>query len=121
MLQFFPGQPRDAERGAGLCARRTGRKALAALEKLAVPVVRVRRTGAVLEISIDGGAFADIIDAGGSFVTGGYGNTISDATDSPIGGRPAWTGDRLRSSSHTSSAEDAFHSTPIRLAKSRRM
>lgn len=49
--------------------------------------------GAVLEISIDGGAFADIIDAGGSFVTGGYGNTISDATDSPIGGRPAWTGD----------------------------
>ena len=49
--------------------------------------------GAVLEISIGGGEFADIISAGGSFVTGGYaGVTISEFTGNPIGGRPAWTG-----------------------------
>ena len=33
--------------------------------------------GMVLEISINGGAFADILTAGGSFVTGGYTHTIS--------------------------------------------
>jgi hypothetical protein len=49
--------------------------------------------GAVLEISIDGGSFLDIIQAGGSFVTGGYVTTISTAYGSAIGGRPAWTGD----------------------------
>ena len=35
--------------------------------------------GMVLEISINGGAFADILAAGGSFVTGGYTHTISAA------------------------------------------
>ena len=49
--------------------------------------------GAVLEISINGGAFADVIVAGGSFVTGGYNGVISSAFGSPIAGRPAWTGD----------------------------
>lgn len=48
--------------------------------------------GGVLEISIAGGAFQDIIAAGGSFVTGGYNGTISTAFSSPIGGRQAWTG-----------------------------
>lgn len=49
--------------------------------------------GGVLEISIDGGEFSDIIAAGGHFVTGGYaGVTISEFTGNPIGGRPAWTG-----------------------------
>jgi len=33
--------------------------------------------GGVLEISINGGAFVDIIDAGGSFVSGGYNTTIA--------------------------------------------
>ncbi len=33
--------------------------------------------GAVLEISINGGAFQDIVTAGGSFTTGGYNGTIS--------------------------------------------
>lgn len=47
--------------------------------------------GAVLEISIAGGAFADIITAGGTFVSGGYNGTISTAWSSPIGGRAAWT------------------------------
>jgi hypothetical protein len=48
--------------------------------------------GMVLEISIGGGAFADIITAGGSFVTGGYNGTISVSFASPIAGRQAWTG-----------------------------
>ncbi len=48
--------------------------------------------GMVLEISINGGAFTDIITAGGSFVTGGYNGTISVNFGSPILGRQAWTG-----------------------------
>ncbi|MBK8493631.1 MAG: M36 family metallopeptidase [Chitinophagaceae bacterium] len=48
--------------------------------------------GGVLEISINGGAFTDIITAGGSFVTGGYTGTISASFGSPIAGRQAWTG-----------------------------
>ncbi|MBK9939476.1 MAG: proprotein convertase P-domain-containing protein [Chitinophagaceae bacterium] len=48
--------------------------------------------GLVLEISIGGGAFQDIIAAGGTFVTGGYNGTISAAFGSPIAGRQAWTG-----------------------------
>ena len=35
--------------------------------------------GGVLEISINGGAFSDIVAAGGSFVSGGYTSTISTA------------------------------------------
>ena len=50
------------------------------------------RDGAVVEISINGGAFTDIITAGGSFGFGGYNGTISTAFQSPIAGRPAWTG-----------------------------
>ena len=46
--------------------------------------------GAVLEISISGGAFTDIITAGGTIDTGGYNGTISGG--SPIAGRAAWTG-----------------------------
>jgi hypothetical protein len=53
--------------------------------------------GGVLEVSspnIAGGAFIDITDpaAGGSFVTGGYTDTISPTQGSPIGGRMAWSG-----------------------------
>jgi hypothetical protein len=47
--------------------------------------------GAVLEISINGGAFQDIVTAGGSFVEGGYNGTIGP-TDSVLDGRAAWTG-----------------------------
>ncbi len=46
--------------------------------------------GGVLEIKIGAGAFTDIITAGGSFVTGGYGQTLASAN--PLGARPAWTG-----------------------------
>jgi hypothetical protein len=50
-----------------------------------------RFDGAVLEISINGGAFEDILDAGGSFVTGGYAYTMF--ATSPLADRLAWTGD----------------------------
>ena len=46
------------------------------------------RDGMVLEISVNGGVFTDIVAAGGTFVTwGGYNLTISTAFMSPIGGR----------------------------------
>src|SRR6478735_3684126 len=48
--------------------------------------------GGVLEISIGGGAFTDIIAAGGSFVTGGYTGTIAATFSNPLAGRPAWSG-----------------------------
>ena len=53
--------------------------------------------GAVLEVSspnINGGAFTDITNAavGGSFVSGGYTDTISTTFLSPIAGRQAWSG-----------------------------
>lgn len=48
--------------------------------------------GAVLEVSINGGAFLDVVTAGGSFVTGGYTGLISAALGSPLAGRLAWTG-----------------------------
>jgi HYR domain-containing protein len=47
--------------------------------------------GGVLEISINGGAFQDVIAAGGIFVEGGYNATIG-ATDNSLTGRAAWTG-----------------------------
>ncbi len=48
--------------------------------------------GAVLEISIAGAPFVDILAAGGSFVTNGYVHVISTCCGNPLGGRPAWTG-----------------------------
>jgi len=48
--------------------------------------------GMVLEISVNGTAFQDIIAAGGSFVSGGYNRTISAGTGRPIAGRMAWSG-----------------------------
>ncbi len=49
--------------------------------------------GGVLEIAINGGAFNDIVTAGGSFAAGGYNGTISaGSSSSPIPGRAAWTG-----------------------------
>ena len=47
--------------------------------------------GVVLEISIDDGTFVDILDAGGSFVSGGYDHTTFFG-DNPLSGRPVWSG-----------------------------
>jgi hypothetical protein len=48
--------------------------------------------GAVLEVSIGGGEFTDIVTAGGSFETGGYIKGINPTLGSPLSGRDAWTG-----------------------------
>ncbi len=50
--------------------------------------------GEVLEIKIGAGAFQDILAAGGSFVSGGYNDTLnhSGGTGNPLYGRMAWTG-----------------------------
>ncbi|REJ79165.1 MAG: hypothetical protein DWQ43_16155 [Acidobacteria bacterium] len=48
--------------------------------------------GGVLEISIDGGAFVDILDAGGGFLAGGYNSSIG-ANQNPLDNRAAWSGD----------------------------
>ena len=47
--------------------------------------------GGVLEIAIAGAPWADFVDAGGSFVEGGYADTMIGT--SAIAGRAAWTGD----------------------------
>lgn len=47
--------------------------------------------GGVLEISVNGGAFQDIITAGGRFIEGGYNGALG-ANSNPLDGRPAWTG-----------------------------
>lgn len=52
--------------------------------------------GGVLEISISGvagGAFQDIVVAGGSWAnSGGYNATLSNLAGNPLGGRMAWSG-----------------------------
>ena len=48
--------------------------------------------GGVLELSINGGAFNDIISAGGTFAAGGYDTPLVGGT---LAGRNAWTGDSV--------------------------
>ncbi|MET0752332.1 MAG: FG-GAP-like repeat-containing protein [Pyrinomonadaceae bacterium] len=48
--------------------------------------------GGVLEISINGGTFVDIISAGGTFVSNGYDIALDG---SPLVNRPAWTGQQV--------------------------
>jgi subtilisin family serine protease len=48
--------------------------------------------GAVLEIAIAGGAFNDIVSAGGSFGLNGYDGPLSACCSNPLAGRAAWTG-----------------------------
>jgi len=48
--------------------------------------------GGVLEISLNGGAFADIQSAAGTFVTNGYTAAISSFYQNPLAGRRAWSG-----------------------------
>jgi hypothetical protein len=49
--------------------------------------------GGVLEISINGAAFTDILGAGGSFLSHGYDSKISTRYQNPLAGRDAWSGD----------------------------
>ncbi|MEY2484503.1 MAG: hypothetical protein QOH39_151 [Verrucomicrobiota bacterium] len=48
--------------------------------------------GGILELSLNGGPFTDIVSAGGGFASGGYNGTISVNYNSPIAGAYAWTG-----------------------------
>jgi hypothetical protein len=48
--------------------------------------------GGVLEIKIGGGAFTDILAAGGSFASGGYNRKIDPTDDNPLDGRFCWSG-----------------------------
>ncbi len=54
--------------------------------------------GGVLEVSINGGAFQDLVDAGGSFSVGGYSAQLDPTLDNPLVqppqvGRSVWGGD----------------------------
>ena len=46
----------------------------------------------VLEISINGGGYVDIIGAGGAFLDGGYTHTLGCCLGNPLTGRMAWSG-----------------------------
>lgn len=48
--------------------------------------------GSVLEISIGGGEFADIIESGGEFISGGYDGVLDGCCQNPLAGRMAWSG-----------------------------
>lgn len=49
--------------------------------------------GGVLEVSLDGATWQDVLAAGGVFLSGGYDGTIDPANpENPLQGREAWTG-----------------------------
>ncbi len=48
--------------------------------------------GGILEVSYDGGAFVDVLTAGGTFVEGGYSDRLVTAGSNPLAGKRAWTG-----------------------------
>lgn len=48
--------------------------------------------GGVLELSLNGGAFQDIITSGGTWVTNGYNGVLGTGTNNPLNGRNAWSG-----------------------------
>ena len=48
--------------------------------------------GGLLEIKIGTAPYADIVAAGGSFVSGGYTRTLDATTGNPLPGRPVWAG-----------------------------
>ena len=56
------------------------------------PPAEVFWDGYVMEVSVGGGAFQDIIDAGGTFVSGPYTGEIDGTANNPLAGRQAWCG-----------------------------
>ena len=73
--------------------------------------------GGALEISIEGGAFQDIIAAGGVFLQNGYNGALgANGVNNPLGGRAAWTGDSrgYRTSVARLPAAAAGHSVRLR-------
>ena len=49
--------------------------------------------GCVLEVSVNGGAFVDILAAGGTFVSGAYNAVIFNGASNPLADRMAWSRD----------------------------
>jgi hypothetical protein len=49
--------------------------------------------GGVLEISVNGGTFQDIITAGGRFIQNGYNGALGAGANNPLANRNAWSGD----------------------------
>lgn len=71
--------------------------------------------GAVLEISIDGAPWADILTAGGSFSSGGYVVTLlAGENSSRLAGRPAWSGQNTVTTIVNLPAAAAGKSTKLR-------
>ncbi|MGH9947989.1 MAG: hypothetical protein ACRD6X_12415, partial [Pyrinomonadaceae bacterium] len=67
--------------------------------------------GGVIEISINGGPFLDIIAAGGTFIENGYNGTLgANGVNNPLAGRSAWTG--------SSGFQLSFLTTSVRLPAS---
>ncbi len=64
--------------------------------------------GGVLEISVDGGDYADVLSSGGSFLSGAYTGALSANYENPLAGRQAWFG----------SADSAYTQTRIALPSS---
>ena len=71
--------------------------------------------GGVLEISINGGAFQDIVTAGGVFTSNGYNTTLITGTANPLTGRLAWSGANGGFQVTTVKLPLAAGSLPIRL------
>ena len=72
--------------GAYLTFRQTYAFSIAVMGDFSV----VYLDGGVLEISVDGGEFQDIVQAGGSFLQGGYNAGIWSLGPNPLAGRAAW-------------------------------
>ena len=64
--------------------------------------------GGVLELSINGGTYQDVVAAGGSFAAGGYTGTIDATFSNPLANRSTWTG----------SANSAYTLTTVNLPAS---
>lgn len=71
--------------------------------------------GGVLEISIDGGAFQDILSAGGSFLIGGYTRILSTGFSNPLAARLAWSGNSNGYIQTIVSLPDSGVGHPVRL------
>lgn len=46
--------------------------------------------GGVLEISVNAGAFTDIVTSGGTFISGGYDSPLFSGSGNPLANRAAW-------------------------------
>ncbi len=71
--------------------------------------------GMVLEISINGFPYQDILTAGGNFTAGGYNGTIISGFGSPLGNRMAWSGNSAGYVTTTVLLPAAANGLPMRL------